>query len=408
MKALIIGSGIAGPATAMALQKAGIDSVVYEAHPGGADNVGVFLTLGSNGIDALRTIDADAPAIAAGFATPAMDMVSTTGKALGQVRTSRPDGDITSRTLKRADLYRAIRDEALRRGIRIEHDKRLVDAQDTGDGVRAVFADGSEEHGDLLIGCDGIHSTVRGLIDPSAPAPSYSGLIGLGGYTRGVPVDTQTGSYQMMFGKHAFFGYVPAPDGEVWWFANLPRPTEPAPGELENISSGQWRRLLTDLFADDTGPAAALIRASREITPAGPMHALLTLPAWHRGRMIAIGDAAHAPSPTSGQGASLSIEDAVELAKALRDQPTIEDAFTTYEALRRPRVERIVKQAARINNNKAAGPAGRIIRDLLMPLVLPRLANGEQSRQTYGHHIDWDTASATTATVPRPSRRTRL
>ncbi|WP_327257073.1 FAD-dependent oxidoreductase [Streptomyces sp. NBC_01244] len=392
MKALIIGSGIAGPTTAMALRKAGIDSVVYEAHPGGADNVGVFLTLGSNGIDALRTIGADAPAIAAGFATPAIDMVSTTGKALGQVRTSRPDGDITSRTLKRADLYRAIHDEALRRGIRFEHGKRLVDAQDSGDGVRARFADGTEEYGDLLIGCDGIHSTVRGIIDPAAPAPSYSGLIGLGGYTRGVPVDSRTGSYRMMFGKRAFFGYVPAPDGEVWWFANLPRPAEPAPGELENIGSEQWRSELVDLFAEDTGPAAALIRASQVITPAGPMHAMPALPAWHRGRLIAIGDAAHAPSPTSGQGASLSVEDAVELAKALRDQPTVEGAFAAYEAVRRPRVERIVKQAARINNNKAAGPAGRIIRDLLMPLVLPRLANGEQSRQTYGHHIDWDQA----------------
>ncbi|MFF3213054.1 FAD-dependent oxidoreductase [Streptomyces sp. NPDC002886] len=395
MKALIIGGGIAGPTTAMALQKAGIDSVVYESHPGGADGVGVFLTLGSNGIDALRAIGADAPAVAVGFPTPAIDMVSTTGKALGRVRTSRPDGDITSRTLKRADLYRAIRDEAQRRGIRIEHGKRLIDAQDTGDGVRAVFADGGEEYGDLLIGCDGLYSTVRGLIDPAAPAPTYSGLIGLGGYTRGVPVNAPTGSYRMMFGKRAFFGYVPAPDGEVWWFANVPHPAEPAPRELENINSEQWRHQLTSLFAEDTGPAAALIRAAHEITPAGPMHALLTLPTWHRGRMIVIGDAAHAPSPTSGQGASLSIEDAVELAKALRDQSTIEGAFTAYEALRRPRVERIAKQAARSNSNKAAGPAGRIVRDLLMPLVLPRLANGEQSRLTYGHHIDWD---------PRPSQ----
>lgn len=53
-----------------------------------------------------------------------------------------------------------------------------------------------------------------------------------------------------------------------------------------------------------------------------------------------------------------------------------------------------MKQAARVNNNKAAGPVGRILRDLLMPLLLPRLANGEQTRQTYGHHIDWSTSAA--------------
>ncbi|MFF3876055.1 FAD-dependent monooxygenase [Streptomyces sp. NPDC001978] len=148
---------------------------------------------------------------------------------------------------------------------------------------------------------------------------------------------------------------MPAPDGEVWWFANVPRPQEPARGKLEGTGPEEWRSRLTELFAADAGPAAALIRASQEITPASPMHSMPALPAWRRGRMIVIGDAAHAPSPTSGQGASLYIEDAVELAKALRDQPTIEGAFTAYEALCRPRVERIVKQAARINN-KAARP----------------------------------------------------
>ncbi|MFG3252941.1 FAD-dependent oxidoreductase [Streptomyces sp. NPDC048172] len=391
MKALIIGGGIAGPAAAMALQRAGIEATVHEARPTGADGVGVFLTLGSNGIDALRAIEADQPAVAAGFPTPRIDLFSTTGKALGQIRTSGPDGGFTSRTLKRADLCRALHDEARRRGVRIEQGARLVDAEDTGDGVRAVFADGGEAHGDLLIGCDGLHSTVRTLIDPAAPAPAYAGLVGLGGYTRGVPVDAEPGCYRMVFGKRAFLGYALAPDGQVWWFANVPRPDEPARGEAEATGAEEWRRRLVELFADDAGPAAELVRASREIMPAGPIHAMPGVPTWHRGRMIIIGDAAHAPSPSSGQGASLSVEDAVELARALRDLPTVERAFAAYETLRRPRVERIAKQAARVNSNKAAGPVARVFRDLLMPLLLPRMANGKRIQETYGHHIDWNT-----------------
>jgi len=86
--ALIIGGGIAGPAAAMALQKAGLDPVVYEAHPTGADGVGVFLTLASNGIDALRVLDADKAAVAAGFPTPRITLRSGTGKRLGESRTA--------------------------------------------------------------------------------------------------------------------------------------------------------------------------------------------------------------------------------------------------------------------------------------------------------------------------------
>src|ERR1035437_1064481 len=78
--ALIIGGGVAGPAIAMALQKAGLDSVIYEAHPGSAEGIGAFLTLASNGVDALHVIDADTPALAAGFPTPAIVLRSGTGK----------------------------------------------------------------------------------------------------------------------------------------------------------------------------------------------------------------------------------------------------------------------------------------------------------------------------------------
>jgi 2-polyprenyl-6-methoxyphenol hydroxylase-like FAD-dependent oxidoreductase len=106
--------------------------------------------------------------------------------------------------------------------------------------------------------------------------------------------------------------------------------------------------------------------------------------------MVVIGDAAHAPSPTSGQGASLSIEDGVVLAKCLRDLPSPEAAFARFEALRRPRVERIIKAAARINNSKAAGPVGSAIRDAMMPLFLKMAARGGRPDATFDYRVDWD------------------
>ncbi len=302
--------------------------------------------------------------------------------------TSRPDST-TSQTIKRADLYRVLHEEASRRGVRVEHGKRLVGAEETGEGVRAVFADGSTAVGDVLIGCDGVHSTVRRIIDSSAPAPTYAGLLTTGGYAHGVRVDIAPGSYAMIFGKRAFFGYALAPDGEVWWFANVPRRAEPARGEM-TASGDDWRGRLLQLFAEDAGPAVPLIQATPELMAMSPIHAIPHLPAWRKGRMIVIGDAAHAPSPTSGQGASLSIEDAVVLAMCLRDLPSPLAAFTQFEAVRRPRAERIIKWAARINNSKAAGPVASVFRDAMLPMILKMTANSKALAQTYDYHIGWD------------------
>lgn len=396
--ALIIGGGIAGPAAAMALLKAGIDPVIYEARSGHADGAGSFLTVAPNGADALHAIDAGTPVLAAGFPTPAITLRSGNGKNLGSGPTGlegRP-----SQTLKRADLYRALHEEAAHRGVPIEHGKRLVDAKQIGDTVHAVFADGSEATGDLLIGCDGVHSALRRIIDPAAPGPAFAGLINTGGYASGVPVDTAPGSYEMIFGRRAFFGYAVAPDRAVWWFANIPRRDEPSRGELSAITSDEWRRRLLPLYADDAGPAVALIEATPALMAAGPIHTMPRLPTWHAGRMIVIGDAAHAPSPTSGQGASLSIEDAVVLARCLRDLPDHEQAFTRYETLRRPRVEQIVKAAARINNSKAAGPVARSVRDAVLPLVFKFAANSKQVRRPFEHHIDWGAPIGATTSGP--------
>src|SRR5829696_3343548 len=112
-RALIIGGGVAGPVAAIALRQAGIGSVVYEAYAGGADDVGAFLTFASNGLDALCTIDAHHLVLSEGFPTPRMTIQNGTGKHLGDVPLGGklPDGTV-SQTLKRADLYRTLRDEA--------------------------------------------------------------------------------------------------------------------------------------------------------------------------------------------------------------------------------------------------------------------------------------------------------
>lgn len=394
--ALVIGGGIAGPATAIALHKAGIRATVFEARgnqtPG--SGTGIMLTLASNGIDALRTIDADSRPAAIGFPTPGITLRTHSGKALGVTPTGGKLADGTvSRTVQRDALSQALHDEALSRGIVIRQGTRLVAAHETPHGVMAEFADGTQEEGDFLIGADGIHSTVRHIIAPGAPNPSYSGLLTTGGYASGVRVSASPGSYEMIFGKRAFFGYAAAPDGEVWWFVNVPQRHEPARGEVESISSDEWRAVFADLYREDAGPALELIAATDDFAPMTAIHTLPSLPRWHTERMLVLGDAAHAPSPTSGQGASLSIEDAVVLATTLRDIESPAAAFARFEQLRRPRVEKIVKAAARINNNKAPGPVGRKLRDAILPAVLRATADSKSARETYEHHLEWEQPS---------------
>src|SRR5882757_5722615 len=176
--ALVIGGGMAGPVTAMALRKAGIDATVYEAYDRAADGIGAFLTLAVNGMAALRTLDLHTGVRALGFDTPRMTMSMGNGKRVLDVGFGAPLSDGThNQTITRSALYGFLRDEAVRRGVPIEYGKRLVSAESSGHGVVATFADGSTASGDLLIGADGLRSATRRIIDPAAPDPRYVPLM---------------------------------------------------------------------------------------------------------------------------------------------------------------------------------------------------------------------------------------
>jgi FAD-dependent urate hydroxylase len=402
-RALIIGGGVAGPVAAMALQRAGIDAVVYEAYTPTTEEVGSYLTVATNGLDALRAIGADRPVLDAGFPTPTNVLLSGTGRRLGAVSNGGrlPDGT-TAHTIKRARLYRALHQQATDRGIQVEYGKRLVDADAGPDGgVVARFDDGTRATGDLLVGADGVHSLTRRLIDPAAPDGRYVGLVNFGGYTHEAAPGAEPGVWHMIFGRRAFFGYVVDPAGATVWFANVPR-AKVSQAERAATTAEQWRRQLVELFADDHGPASDLVAAGQLELVADNTHDLPSVPTWHKGPMVVIGDAAHAPTPTSGQGASMAAEDAVVLAKSLRDLPDIPQALAAYEQLRRRRVERIVAQGARTSSSKTPGPVARVLRDLLLPVVFKFLVTDRSQAWIHDHHIDWEApATLAVGAVPR-------
>jgi 2-polyprenyl-6-methoxyphenol hydroxylase-like FAD-dependent oxidoreductase len=178
----------------------------------------------------------------------------------------------------------------------------------------------------------------------------------------------------------------------VWWFANPARRDEPDPAALATVPPDEWRRELRELFRCDTVPALELIDRTEHISAGWVTYDLPSVPIWHSRRVVLVGDAAHAVSPSSGQGASLAIEDAVVLAKCLRDVPGTEAAFRRYHSLRRDRVERVVAQGRRNGSGKAVGPVARVFRDAGMPLAMKAMFRGGRDpfQWIWDHRIDWD------------------
>ena len=202
---------------------------------------------------------------------------------------------------------------------------------------------------------------LRQILDSKALAPRYVPVLNTGGHIPNFAVDVPAKEFRMQLAPAAAYSPgVPHPMGGTVWFANPPMSREPERGVLSGMQDSEWRRWLHELMQGDVGPSHEIIDAAP-----GPMIGWATydMPVvrrWHNNQnMLVIGDAAHATSPAAGQGASMALEDGVILAKCLRDCPNTPSALATFEALRRNRVERIVKLGHRSSNSKAAGPIMR-------------------------------------------------
>jgi FAD-dependent urate hydroxylase len=242
--------------------------------------------------------------------------------------------------------------------------------------------------GDILIGADGVWSRVRRAAGLDV-WPSFTGLLNVGGRSR-TDRPATPGEMHMVWGRRAFFGYTIRETGEAWWFANVGESQEPERGALEGLAERDWQRRLGDLFQGDPPIVADLLAGARDVG-AYPIHDLPSLPAWGRGRVALIGDAAHATSPSSGQGASMALEDAIVLGRCVRDLGPTAGALRRFEDLRRARAERVVAMGRRRGAYKApGGPVSLFLRDLLMPIGMRLFATDASLSWLYDHDVPWE------------------
>jgi 2-polyprenyl-6-methoxyphenol hydroxylase-like FAD-dependent oxidoreductase len=390
-KAIIIGGGVAGPVSALFLKRIGVEAEIFEARPQAQEVEGSFLNLAGNGLEILRLLDLDAPLSAEGSPVPRMIMKNGQGKPLGEVRNGARNGLTESVIIRRGALHKILLDAAIAEGIRVHFGARLRSYTETSTGVEATFDNGQTIRGDLLIGCDGIHSQVRQLLNPNAPQPHFTHLVSTGGFTFKPELEPTPKTQYFIFGKKAFFGYHVRASGEIYWFNNHEWPYTPKRDELRGIASDEWRQRLLDMHRDDLPLIREIIGSTQDNIAGYGLYDIPTQPIWSSDRVVLTGDAVHAVSPSSGQGASMAMEDAAMLVKCLRDCADLRSAFQTYENLRRGRVERIVKWARTMGSQKMVlSPLQVWFRDSMMPIFLKFGANPAAMDWVYNYQVNFD------------------
>lgn len=404
--ALIIGGGLAGIIAGVALRKAGWDPVVYDdANARGGPDPDHFLTLAVNGFDALAAVNAEDAVKNLGIPTAKFQFSNAAGKRLGSMPSGpRLSGGRIARTFRKSELHVALCSLAERRGVRIVHCKTVTHAETANDHAAVTFLDGSTAQGDILIGADGMHSTVRRLIDSKAPMPRATG----NGYTFGVAhmagrVAAAAGEVHVIWGRRRWFKYIVTPSGDIWWSACHPLTHELSHGELAHSSGAVVSRTQVRSFFDgDTGPARDIITATNGDPSVIAQYHIQHIPVLHRGRMTLIGDAGHALQPTTAQSVAQIAESAVILAQCLRDFDEPNRAFKLYASVRRKRTEGIKSALRLVNDPKSQGWFARALRDAVTPWVM---AQHSSTRGTapydwiFRHHIEWN-SSATDSAPP--------
>jgi 2-polyprenyl-6-methoxyphenol hydroxylase-like FAD-dependent oxidoreductase len=361
LKAIVVGGGIGGLCAALALRRAGLDVEVFERAAELAD-VGAGISLWANAFRALDHLGVAAAVRAIGQS------------AAGALRT--PDGRLLSepgpdliarhpdfcRVVHRAELHRVLVDALGPDVLRLDASCRSVAEQDGGVGVS--LANGSRIAADLLIGADGLRSLVRAHLHGEAP-PVYAGYTAWRGVTSLEPARLAPGE---TWGRGIRFGQMPLTRGRVYWFAaaNAPAGARSADGERNELLRRfrGWHAPIEELI--DGTPEERILR--NDIYDRPP------LPAWGRGRMTLLGDAAHPMTPNLGQGACQAIEDAVVLGRCLTLNSDLVAALREYERRRRTRTDPIVRQSRQVGRvAQWQHPLAVTVRDLAVRRLPPAI-----------------------------------
>jgi FAD-dependent urate hydroxylase len=359
-RVLIVGGGIAGLALAPMLARTGVAVEVIEREPAWR-HAGTGIYLPGNAARALCALGLETRVASRAIEIRRQRFCDHRGRLLCEVDVAELWAGVgPCLAVPRADLHALLREAAgdvpIRIGVAVE---RLGQR----DGIVSVeFSDATSSEYDLLVGADGIQSAVRQLTfaPPAVPRP-----VGQVGWRFLAPRPAEVSTWSVMLGRGTALLTLPLVGDRVYCYCDVVSPPDHSAPER-----GPAQRL-RELFAEFAEPAATLLGT---LDAAADIHVStieeVALDRWVDGRVVLIGDAAHATSPNMAEGAAMALEDALVLTDCLHSIPAIPDALAAFQARRRPRTEWVRAQTHRRDHARYLPPT---IRDNVLRLLGRRI-----------------------------------
>lgn len=337
---LIIGGGIGGLTSAIALGKAGHSVTVIERDPTWSV-YGVGIIQQSNVLSAARQLGILDGYLAAGVGFDAVEIYMPNGQKIARIP-GHPvaEGLPANMGIGRPALHTLLGDAAKAAGATIRLGITAQTISDSGEAVHVTFSDGSSGSYALIIGADGVFSQTRQTILPDAPKPQFTGQA-VWRYNFPRPADLDA---LHVYNGPTGVGLVPISETLMYMYVTTPEPDNPR-YETTGIAAKMREKLaatapaiqaLAEQITDDEGVVYR------------PLEGMMLYGDWHRGRVVLLGDAVHATTPHLGQGAGMAIEDSIVLAEEIAKAATPQEAFTAYRNRRFERCRFIVEKSLEI------------------------------------------------------------
>lgn len=340
MDIAIIGGGIGGLATANALHKIGLQPHVYE-QASSFQPVGAGIGIGSNAMLALQQIGVANNIIKAGmplheqrFLDEHLHVMNTIDFTLFKKRFGEENIAI-----QRADLHEALFHNVDKSFIHLSLQVRQI--KQTNNEVLVSFNNGVTKSFDYVIAADGIHSLIRQNLLPNSK-PRFANYTCWRGTSRNKG-DVLAHISSEAWSKQGRFGWAPLYNGDVYWFACINS------SENDEYYHSLDQLGVASLFSHYPEPVERLIRETSETSFLHhDLYDIKPLDSFVYGRVLLLGDAAHATTPNMGQGAGQSIEDAYELMLALKEANTVQEAFSRYDVRRVKKTKKVIQLSRQI------------------------------------------------------------